>query len=67
MDFHSLPRRDLQSLCKMNKIPANMTNIAMADALQALSMLQAMEEKKKRAALATLDDNCIFSPGRLQC
>lgn len=31
------------------------------------TQLQAIEEKKKRAALATLDDNCIFSPGRLQC
>ncbi|KAJ4846367.1 hypothetical protein Tsubulata_010972 [Turnera subulata] len=37
MDFHSLSRRDLQALCKKNKIPANITNIAMADALTALA------------------------------
>ncbi|KAG5403316.1 hypothetical protein IGI04_009435 [Brassica rapa subsp. trilocularis] len=36
MDFHSLLRRDLQFLCKINKIPANMTNLAMADALKSL-------------------------------
>lgn len=33
MDFHSLSRKELQALCKKNKIPANMTNIAMANAL----------------------------------
>ena len=36
MDFHSLARKELQALCKKNKIPANMTNVAMADALTAL-------------------------------
>ena len=36
MDFQSLTRRELQTLCKKNKIPANMTNVAMADALKAL-------------------------------
>jgi len=36
MDFHSLSRKELQALCKNNKIPANMTNVAMADALKAL-------------------------------
>lgn len=36
MDFHGLTRRQLQALCKANKIPANMTNLAMADALSAL-------------------------------
>ncbi|KAL0735697.1 hypothetical protein Bca4012_011907 [Brassica carinata] len=39
MDFHSLTRRDLQSLCKRNKIPANKTNLAMADALSALEII----------------------------
>ncbi|KAG6518690.1 hypothetical protein ZIOFF_022171 [Zingiber officinale] len=36
MDFYSMPRRQLQALCKQNRIPANITNVAMADALQAL-------------------------------
>ncbi|KAK4758065.1 hypothetical protein SAY87_019366 [Trapa incisa] len=44
MDFHSLSRRELQALCKKNKIPANMTNLAMADALAALPQLEGLEE-----------------------
>ncbi|AAF26111.1 hypothetical protein [Arabidopsis thaliana] len=44
MDFHSLPRRDLQFFCKRNKIPANMTNIAMADALRDLEIVEGMDE-----------------------
>ncbi|KAJ0804853.1 putative small GTPase, P-loop containing nucleoside triphosphate hydrolase [Helianthus annuus] len=38
MDFHSLTRTELQSLCKLNKIPDNITNVAMADALQSLDV-----------------------------
>ncbi|KAK4403739.1 hypothetical protein Sango_0742500 [Sesamum angolense] len=44
MDFHSLTRRELQALCKKNKIPANMTNAAMADALKALQLVEGIEE-----------------------
>ncbi|XP_031393721.1 uncharacterized protein LOC116205300 isoform X3 [Punica granatum] len=40
MDFHTLSRRELQALCKKNKIPANMTNLAMADALASLPLQQ---------------------------
>ncbi|KAI3736115.1 hypothetical protein L6452_15648 [Arctium lappa] len=43
MDFHSLTRRELQSLCKLNKIPANITNVAMADALQSLQTVEGIE------------------------
>ncbi|KAL8228521.1 hypothetical protein R6Q57_016105 [Mikania cordata] len=43
MDFHSLTRRELQSLCKLNKIPANITNIAMADALKSLQIVAGIE------------------------
>ncbi|KAL8267686.1 hypothetical protein R6Q59_001484 [Mikania micrantha] len=43
MDFHSLTRRELQSLCKLNKIPANITNIAMADALKSLQIVVGIE------------------------
>ncbi|KAF9661302.1 hypothetical protein SADUNF_Sadunf19G0054000 [Salix dunnii] len=42
MDFHSLSRKELQDLCKKNKIPANMTNIAMADALEALDKVEGL-------------------------
>ncbi|XP_041012947.1 uncharacterized protein LOC121256275 [Juglans microcarpa x Juglans regia] len=44
MDFHSLARKELQALCKKNKIPANITNVAMADALQALQNVEGLEE-----------------------
>ncbi|KAL9998618.1 hypothetical protein Hdeb2414_s0534g00912741 [Helianthus debilis subsp. tardiflorus] len=44
MDFHSLNRRQLQSLCKLNQIPANITNLAMADALKSLQTVIGIEE-----------------------
>ncbi|XP_010243119.1 PREDICTED: uncharacterized protein LOC104587273 [Nelumbo nucifera] len=44
MDFHSLTRKELQTLCKKNKIPANMTNDAMADALKALKNVEGIED-----------------------
>ncbi|CAM8877691.1 unnamed protein product [Rhodiola kirilowii] len=43
MDFHGLARRQLQALCKINKIPANITNVAMADALSALHTVEGIE------------------------
>ncbi|CAI0470081.1 unnamed protein product [Linum tenue] len=43
-DFHSLARKDLQALCKQNKIPANLTNVAMADSLQALQQVEGLDE-----------------------
>ncbi|XP_024526868.1 uncharacterized protein LOC9652814 isoform X2 [Selaginella moellendorffii] len=36
-DFHKLPRRKLQQLCKKHGIPANKTNSFMADALSKIS------------------------------
>lgn len=39
MDFHTLTRKELQTLCKKNKIPANIANGAMADALSALEFV----------------------------
>ncbi|GLT87555.1 hypothetical protein SLE2022_056340 [Rubroshorea leprosula] len=44
MDFHSLTRKELQTLCKKNKIPANITNVAMADALKALEIVDGLDE-----------------------
>ncbi|KAH0462819.1 hypothetical protein IEQ34_010394 [Dendrobium chrysotoxum] len=44
MDFHSLARRDLQFLCKKNRVPANLTNVAMAKALEALETVEGIEE-----------------------
>lgn len=36
MDFNALSRRELQALCKLNGVRANMTNLAMVEALQSL-------------------------------
>ncbi|XP_022957615.1 microtubule-associated protein 9-like isoform X2 [Cucurbita moschata] len=44
MDFRSLSRRELQALCKRNKIPANTTNVAMADALSVIPLVEGIEE-----------------------
>ncbi|XP_021282426.1 uncharacterized protein LOC110415186 [Herrania umbratica] len=44
MDFHCLTRKELQTLCKKNKIPANITNVAMADALKALEIVEGLDE-----------------------
>ncbi|KAL6651315.1 hypothetical protein ACP70R_010240 [Stipagrostis hirtigluma subsp. patula] len=48
MDFHELPRRDLQALCKRNGVRANMTSAAMVDALRALPKVDGIEEYVKR-------------------
>lgn len=36
MNYHALTRRELQALCKEHKIPANKTNVFMAEALTTL-------------------------------
>ncbi|KAH7433682.1 hypothetical protein KP509_07G081100 [Ceratopteris richardii] len=48
MDYHKLPRRQLQSLCKKQGIPANGTNVEMADALSALLKPHVETASKKR-------------------
>ncbi|CAN0824477.1 hypothetical protein LINGRAPRIM_LOCUS1685 [Linum grandiflorum] len=57
-DFHSLLRKDLQALCKLNKIPANITNVAMADSLQALPQVEGLDE-----LIQTLSSNPQTVPG----
>ncbi|XP_040376193.1 nucleolar protein dao-5-like isoform X2 [Oryza brachyantha] len=56
MDFHALSRRELQALCKRNGVRANMTNAAMADALQLLPLVDGIDEIG-----TTL---CLPTPGR---
>jgi hypothetical protein len=36
VDLDTLSRRELQALCKLNGVRANMTNLAMVEALQSL-------------------------------
>ncbi|PUZ77223.1 hypothetical protein GQ55_1G352800 [Panicum hallii var. hallii] len=56
MDFHALSRRELQALCKRNGVRANMTNAAMAEALQGLTSVDGIDEIG-----TTL---CLPTPGR---
>ncbi|PWZ23447.1 hypothetical protein Zm00014a_022818 [Zea mays] len=56
MDFHTLSRRELQALCKRNGLRANMTNAAMAEALQGLTSVDGIDEIG-----TTL---CLPTPGR---
>ncbi|KAI8565222.1 hypothetical protein RHMOL_Rhmol03G0243100 [Rhododendron molle] len=62
MDFHSLKRRDLQALCKKNKIPANITNVAMADALAALDIVQGIEEFLNPSSVESPEKTVKASP-----
>ncbi|XP_019262780.1 PREDICTED: uncharacterized protein LOC109240575 isoform X6 [Nicotiana attenuata] len=63
MDFHSLTRRALQALCKKNKIPANLTNVAMADALQSLEFVDGIEEILSSCESETANSS-MESPGK---
>ncbi|KAA3471863.1 Zinc finger, CCHC-type [Gossypium australe] len=49
MVFDCLTRKELQFLCKRNKIPANITNVAMVDALKALEIVEGLEEFKNQS------------------
>nr|GMC66820.1 myb-like protein X isoform X1 [Ipomoea batatas] len=61
MDFHTLTRRELQALCKVNKIPANMTNVAMANALKALEFVEGIEEVMKPSE-SEIENSSLESP-----
>ncbi|KAL0317877.1 UNVERIFIED_CONTAM: hypothetical protein Sangu_2202000 [Sesamum angustifolium] len=63
MDFHCLTRRELQTLCKKNKIPANITNVAMADALKALEIVEGIGEFLQSCQSETAESS-IESPVR---
>ncbi|KAL2226827.1 UNVERIFIED_CONTAM: hypothetical protein Sindi_2041400 [Sesamum indicum] len=63
MDFHTLTRRELQTLCKKNKIPANITNVAMADALKTLHIVEGIEEFLQSCQSETAESS-IESPER---
>lgn len=46
VDYKLLPRRRLQQLCKKHGIPANKTNLFMAEALSGLAVLQVTRRNK---------------------
>ncbi|KAF3654542.1 hypothetical protein FXO38_15089 [Capsicum annuum] len=56
-------RRELQAVCKKNKIPANMTNVAMADALQSRQFVDGIEEVLKTCE-SDVANSSMESPGK---
>ncbi|XP_073138012.1 uncharacterized protein [Henckelia pumila] len=59
MDFLSMKRRELQVLCKKNKIPANLSNLEMASKLTELFQEKEKEKEKpsSRGRVKGKDDN----------
>ncbi|KAM1021121.1 hypothetical protein PS2_041973 [Malus domestica] len=55
MDFSTLSRRELQTLCKRNKLPANLTNVAMADSLKNLKLVEGIEELLNQSPQKTMN------------
>nr|XP_019069149.1 uncharacterized protein LOC101253281 isoform X3 [Solanum lycopersicum] len=58
MDFENMKRKQLQALCKEHGIPANLTNLEMANKLS--SLLKVNDEKpltRGRSCLKMLDEN----------
>ncbi|XP_068331223.1 uncharacterized protein [Pyrus communis] len=55
MDFSTLSRRELQTLCKRNKLPANLTNVAMADSLKNLTLVEGIEELLNQSPQKTMN------------
>ncbi|CAN6564592.1 unnamed protein product [Malus baccata var. baccata] len=55
MDFSTLSRRELQALCKRNKLPANLTNVAMADSLKNLKLVEGIEELLNQSPQKTMN------------
>lgn len=53
MDFSTLSRRELQALSKLNGVRANMSNVAMAEALQSLPSV-------RRRPKFRPSDSCFF-------
>ncbi|GAV81997.1 hypothetical protein CFOL_v3_25450 [Cephalotus follicularis] len=66
MDFHRLTRKELQALCKKNRIPANMTNAAMADALISLNQVEGLHEFLNKSETNTSQSPEKLVPGSLQ-
>ncbi|KAF5205115.1 lisH domain-like protein [Thalictrum thalictroides] len=58
MDFHTFSRRELQTLCKKNKIPANITNVAMADALSNLPNVEGIDEIGNEQSVMQTPQTC---------
>nr|CAB3447609.1 unnamed protein product [Digitaria exilis] len=65
MDFFSLSRRELQALCKRNGVRANMTNAAMAEALQGLTSVDGIDEIGTTLCLPTPGRSALKSAAKM--
>ncbi|RLN07774.1 helicase swr-1 [Panicum miliaceum] len=65
MDFHALSRRELQALCKRNGVRANMTNAAMAEALQVLASVDGIDEIGTTLCLPTPARSAMKSAAKM--
>ncbi|XP_062222327.1 uncharacterized protein LOC133921461 isoform X2 [Phragmites australis] len=65
MDFNALSRRELQALCKRNGVRANMTNAAMAEALQALTTVDGIDEIGTTLCLQTPGKSAMKSAAKV--
>ncbi|CAD6249837.1 unnamed protein product [Miscanthus lutarioriparius] len=65
MDFHTLSRRELQALCKRNGVRANMTNAAMAEALQGLDSVDGIDEIGTTLCLPTPGKSAMKSAAKV--
>ncbi|BBM98654.1 hypothetical protein MPTK1_1g15160 [Marchantia polymorpha subsp. ruderalis] len=73
VNYHELPRKKLQSLCKKHGFPANKTNVAMADALTALLNdperlasgidSPAITSRSSYLSSSEIDESPMISPG----
>ncbi|CAM0952541.1 unnamed protein product [Alopecurus aequalis] len=53
VDLNTLSRRELQALCKLNGVRANMTNLAMVEALQSLPSVDGIDQVGTTLCLPT--------------
>ncbi|KAL3840120.1 hypothetical protein ACJIZ3_024711 [Penstemon smallii] len=57
MDFQILKRKELQALCKKHNIPANLSNLDMANKLTALFKIQETEKPWTQGRIKEQDEN----------
>ncbi|XP_051188940.1 uncharacterized protein [Lolium perenne] len=61
VDLNTLSRRELQALCKLNGVRANMTNLAMVDALHSLPSVDGIDQIGTTLCLPTPGKSAVKS------
>ncbi|CAN6452577.1 unnamed protein product [Victoria cruziana] len=63
MDYYSLKRKELQDLCKKHHLPANVSNLKMADSLSALFKIEQVPGKVERKTVSSFKGSSDGSSG----